>query len=268
MLPPPTTTAGWIPRSTISASCRATNPIASSEMPEPEVGANASPESLSKTRWYAGRASPSLMRPSLLRVLAQLEPDEAPDLNLLTGLGADFVKVLLDRLGVVLHVRLVEQHVVLQERLDLAFDDPGHDVVGLGGLLGLRLRDALFGLQDLGRHIVAAEPPRGGGARGGQGQILDQLAEFVGVGHEIGLAIYLHQHTDRVVEVDVGVDQALVGAAARALGHACETLLTKDLGGALDVAVGFDQRTLAVHHPGAGGVAQGLDHLGGDVRHG
>jgi len=45
-----TTTAVWMPRSTTSASCRATSAVAPSEIPEPESWANASPESLSRTR--------------------------------------------------------------------------------------------------------------------------------------------------------------------------------------------------------------------------
>ena len=37
--------------STTSANCRATSEVAASEMPEPEEGAKASPDSFNKTRW-------------------------------------------------------------------------------------------------------------------------------------------------------------------------------------------------------------------------
>src|SRR5262245_47295441 len=115
MLPPPTTTAGWIPRSTTSASWRATSAVASSEIPTPEGGAKASPESFSRTRWYVGRASPaSLMLPvvpssvagqltRLLRVLAQPVPREPADRDLLSRLGTHVVQQALDRLRVILH---------------------------------------------------------------------------------------------------------------------------------------------------------------------
>src|SRR4029450_12097583 len=133
MLPPPTTTAGWIPSSTTATSCCATRAVAASEIPRPDGGAKASPESFSRTRWYVGRASPaSFMLPvvpstsvagqltRLLRVLAQAVSRVPPDRDLLAGLGADLVQQRLDRLRVVLHERLIEQHVVLEERLELA----------------------------------------------------------------------------------------------------------------------------------------------------
>ena len=151
MLPPPTTTAVWTPRSTISASCRATRLVASVLMPDWEsAGANASPESFNRTRLYVGRdvASASLgshrlagrsprrrysaSSPSLYR-------DEALDGNLLADLGGDLVEQLLHRLRVVLHERLVEQHDVLEVRGQLALDDLLDHVLGLAGLLGLRL---------------------------------------------------------------------------------------------------------------------------------
>src|SRR3546814_9216782 len=48
-----------------------------------------------------------------------------------------------DRLGVVAHVLLVEQDVVLEVGLDLALDDLGDDVLGLAGLLGLLVGDQI-----------------------------------------------------------------------------------------------------------------------------
>src|SRR6476646_7102117 len=290
MLPPPTTTAGWMPISTTSASWRAIRPVDASEIPEPEAGAKASPESFSRTRGYVGRAPPTSMRVAilprgrgpqtggvavgapqltlaLLGLLAELEPGEPLDLHLLAGLHANLVEVLLDRLAVVLHERLVEQHVVLEERLDLALHDLGHDVVGLAGLAGLRLGDLLLGLQHGGGHVVAADPARSRRARDVQREVLHQLAELVGVGDEVRLAVDFDEDADGVVEVHVGVDEALVGAAPRTLGGAREALLPKELGRPGDVAVGLDQRALAVHHPRAGRVAELLDHRGGDLGH-
>src|SRR5207342_953329 len=141
MLPPPTTTAGWMPRSMISASCRATSAVATSEIPEPESGAKASPESFSSTRWYVGRAAPPSLMPAAVPplsdrcwtfreltrldfVLAQPVAGEALHRDLLAGLRADLVEEVLDRLRVVLHERLIEQDRVLQEGFDLALHDP------------------------------------------------------------------------------------------------------------------------------------------------
>src|SRR5438093_3617092 len=226
MLPPPTTTAGWIPRSTTSASCRATSAVAPSEIPEPESCANASPESFSRTRWYVGRASPpSLMRlvvPStgrrhsvggqltrLLQVLTQPVPGEPPDGHLLARLGADLVQEALDRLRVVLDERLVEQDVVLEERLEFPFDDPGDHLLGLARVDRLLLEDLPLMLEGCGRHVVAAEPARRRGTRDMQREVLHEHTELIGVRNEVRLAVHLDQHTNRVVEMDIGVDPAL-----------------------------------------------------------
>ena len=44
-----------------------------------------------------------------------------------------------------------------------------------------------------------------------------------------------------------------------------QALLAQPLGGGVEVAVGLCERLLGVHHPGAGGLAQGLDVLGGEL---
>src|SRR6185436_3301344 len=127
MLPPPTTTAVWIPRSTTSPSCRASSEVASVLMPYPvSAGANASPESFSRTRPYMGRvdaldpvmrSTPSMsVRPTLpgsacvrRDSFAKLVPDEAPNRNFLSELGRGLVQELLHGLGVVLHEILPQQ---------------------------------------------------------------------------------------------------------------------------------------------------------------
>src|SRR5947208_6577896 len=284
MLPPPTTTAGWMPRSTTSASCRATSAVAPSEIPDPESCANASPESFSKTRWYVGRASPpSLMRlvvsstgrrhpvggqlTRLLQVLAQPVAGEPPHRHLLAGLGADLVQQALDRLRVVLDERLIKQDVVPEERLEFPFDDPGYHVLGLPGVDRLLLEDLPFVLEGRSRDVVTAQPAWRRGTCDMERQVFHERTEVIRVRHEVRLAVHLDQHPDRVVEMDVGVDQALVGTAAGALGLAGETLLAEDLRGALGIAVGLDQGALAIHHARAGRFTKRLHHGSRDVRH-
>src|SRR4051812_1855848 len=210
--------------------------------------------------------SPQLT-PPLRGVLAELEPGEPLDLHLLPRLRADLVEVLLDRLAVVLHEGLIEEHVVLQERLDLALHDPRHDAVRLARLTSLHLGDLVLRLQDGGRNVVPGDPARCGRARDVQREVLHELPELLGVGDEVGLAVDLDERPNGVVEVDVRVDPALVGASPGALGRAREPLLAQELRCAPDVAVGLDQRALAVHHPGAGRVAELLDHRRVDVGH-
>ena len=62
-------------------------------------------------------------------------------------------------------------------------------------------------------------------------------------------------------------DDALGVLAVVALGAGGQALLAQPLLGGLDVAVVGLEGLLGVHHPGAGGLAQGLDVLGGE-RHG
>ena len=111
MLPPPTTTAVWMPRSTTSASCRATSAVASALMPEPvppgrrpRRRASAGPGG-SGSVWCSVIGHPrdssvvglvprdlGARRSAYCFVLAQLVPDEPADGNLLTHLGRGLVE--------------------------------------------------------------------------------------------------------------------------------------------------------------------------------
>src|SRR5262245_49540814 len=168
MLPPPTTTAIWTPRSTTSASCRPTSAVASVLMPDPAGGENASPESLRRTRWYSVLPARSvtfaarslLVEASALVGLSKLVSDEPPHGNLLPDLGAGLVEQLLDRLGVVLHEGLLEQDVVLVEGLELPLHDLVDHVVRLAGLLRLGARISLLLRDHVLRNVLAVQPPR------------------------------------------------------------------------------------------------------------
>src|SRR5262245_27924459 len=207
------------------------------------------------------------MELTLLGLLAQLEPDEPADHDLLPHLGRQLVQQPLDRLGVVLHVVLVRQDRLLVEGLELALDDLGDHVVRLAELAGLRLEDAPLVPELLGGDLLPRQVPGLGRARDVEGQILDQLRELVGVGYEVRFAVDLDQHADRVVEVDVRVDPALTGRAAGALGDGGEALGLEDLLGLVHVAVGLLQGALGVHHAGAGFVPELLHLLGIDLGH-
>ena len=100
-----------------------------------------------------------------------------------------------------------------------------------------------------------------------QRDVLHERPELIGVGDEVRLAVHFDQHADRVVEVDVGVDQALIRRSAGSLRGARQALLAQMLDGTIEVTVGLDQRALAVHHAGAGRVAERLDLRRGDIGH-
>ena len=62
-------------------------------------------------------------------------------------------------------------------------------------------------------------------------------------------------------------DQAFGSDAAGLLGGRGEALLAQPVDGLLDIAGDFGQRALAIHHAGAGLLAQVLDQGGGDLCH-
>ncbi len=97
------------------------------------------------------------------------------------------------------------------------------------------------------------------------GEGRDRLLEHVALGDEVGLAVQLDERADTAF--DQHVDSSLVGVTAGALGRARDALLPEPVLGALDVALGLDQRFLAIHHPGARDLAERRDILRGYVCH-
>jgi len=68
----------------------------------------------------------------------------------------------------------------------------------------------------------------------------------------------LHQHADLAAGVDVARHGALGRHAAAALGGLRLALHAQDLDRLVHVATGLGEGRLAVHHPGAGALAQHL----------
>ena len=100
----------------------------------------------------------------------------------------------------------------------------------------------------------AGEAVGGTGAVGGDrvGDLLGQGDEVVGLGREVGLGLELDDGGAGVAVADG--DHALDVLAVGAGGGLGQALLPQHLGGGVEVAVGFDERLLGVHHPGAGGL--------------
>ena len=159
MLPPPTTTAISTSSSlralVISSAMRCTT---AASMPYPiVVSANASPESLSTTRWYrlfvmgttlfrAPRDSPWVYASPILtrakrRTVASLP---RPSTSLPTVVFG------------ILHERLLEERDLLVEAVDPPFDDLRHRGLGLALVAAQLLEDRALLLEHVGRHVVAA----------------------------------------------------------------------------------------------------------------
>ena len=115
----------------------------------------------------------------------------------------------------------------------------------------------------LSGHFVALDEERG---RGGdlQGHVLDEGAEAFVAGDEVGLAIDFDEHADFVADMDVGADDAFLGFAAGFFRGGGGAFFAQDGFGGGEVALGFDEGFLAVHHACAGFFAELFDEVGGD----
>src|SRR5215217_6609572 len=161
MLPAPTTTQTSTPRPCTRAIWRATAWIRSGSAPYSWLPSSASPDSLIRTRRKAGASSPVVAVATGSGSVANGEPREAADHDVLARLGGKRGADLLDRAAFVLlavDVRLLEQHDLLEPGVDLASDDVRADVVRLVG--ELLLRDARLALALLGRHAVLVDRDR------------------------------------------------------------------------------------------------------------
>src|SRR5580700_5821697 len=84
-------------------------------------------------------------------------------------------------------------------------------------------------------------------------------------GDEIGFGIDLDDGTGPGRRGDP--DKALSGDAAGLLRRRSEALLAQSIERRLEITVALGERALAIHHPGAGLLAQFLDQRGGDLSH-
>ena len=103
------------------------------------------------------------------------------------------------------------------------------------------------------------------GLRRQRGDLAHHVLELLVAGDEVGLRVDLDDRPRVVLGGDA--DQALGGDAAGLVGGLRQSLLAQPVDRALDVALGLGERRLAVHHAGAGLVAQLLDEASGDIGH-
>src|SRR6266850_2177673 len=200
----------------------------------------------------------------MLPPLAHLETGEALDDDPLAGLGVHPVDELADlRLaGGVLDERLLEQTLIGEEFLELTLDDLVEHLSRFF-LVGQLLAIDLALLFDHRAGNVFPGDVRRVRRRDLHPELLHELLEGIGSRDEVGLAIHLDQHPELGTVVDVRPDGALAGFAVRALACLGEPLLSKELDGGLQITVGRLERLLAVHHPGAGPIAEVLHQLRG-----
>ncbi len=85
---------------------------------------------------------------------------------------------------------------------------------------------------------------------------MSQLAEGRSSGHKVGLAVQLHQGSDSVSGVDIGLDQALLCLPAQVLLGRCQPLPAENLHCLVQIPVRLLQSLLAVKDSSTGPLAQ------------
>ena len=108
------------------------------------------------------------------------------------------------------------------------------------------------------RHVFLADELRIGGGDVHR-DVAHQFLKIVGAGHEIGLAVDFHQHAQLRAGMDVGTDQALLRGARGLLAGGRDAALAQHDFRFGQVALGFGQSALALHHSGAGALAELFD---------
>src|SRR5882672_11189705 len=235
MLPPPMTMATWTPRPCTSRISSAMRRTMSGSRPNWRGPIRASPESLSRIlRYFASLATPATLGgpggpigsarrvAGALRlarlVLAEHEPGEPLDPDVLAALGDDGGNHLPDRQVRVADEGLLHQAELLVELLHLAGDDLLHHRVGLAGGARLLPVDLLFLPQHRLGHLLAVDEA---GLRRGDvhRQVLHQTLEVGGARHVVGLAVHLDQDPDAPARVDVGAHRPLARGLRRAPGR-------------------------------------------------
>ena len=97
-----------------------------------------------------------------------------------------------------------------------------------------------------------------------QRDVFHERAEVFVLCDEIGFAIHFHQDADFTLQMNVGSDDAFLGRARRFLARAGDAFRAQDRFRLFQVAIGFRERTFAVHHTGVGFFAELLNELGID----
>jgi hypothetical protein len=99
------------------------------------------------------------------------------------------------------------------------------------------------------------------------GDVVHQFLEIVGAGHKVTLAIHFDQHADFASGVNVAGYSAFLGHAARLLSGDRDSLLAQQDDRLLQIASGFGEGLLAIHHR-CSGLLPELFHLGSGNIHG
>jgi hypothetical protein len=92
-----------------------------------------------------------------------------------------------------------------------------------------------------------------------------KVPELIGFGDKVGFTVEFDHDTELATGVDIGLDNAFRSGSARPFGGNGQTFFSKQVHRLFHIPVGFTQGLFAIHHSGAGFVAQIFYHLGGNL---
>ena len=145
------------------------------------------------------------------------------------------------------------------------------DVLDVHGLTGLRRRD----LHELGHRLRRIGRERLGeetldisrlGMHALRDELRDDFAEIFVARDEVRLARHFDQHAGAAVGEDLAADDAFARRAVGTLLGLGDALLTEVLDGGVHIAPILLECLLAIHHAGAGALAEFRNSLRGDHR--
>src|ERR1019366_1802363 len=248
MLPAPTTIATSTPWSPPAGTWPPPAATRSGAVPYSSSPISASPESFRSMRVKAGAIGGSLSRYRAVTepregLLAYCEACEPAYDHILPWGRRELVAQLLDGLALELGIvhLLLEQHDRREPRVELAGDDFLAHVLRL-----------------LGRDVLTTDVFDGGRGRDLHGDLAREGDEVLVLGHEVGVAVDLDQHPHLGSGVHICLNRPLRGRALAEILDLLPLLDAQDLDRLLDVALGLGEGLLAVHHPRACALAQGL----------
>src|SRR5262245_19957542 len=196
--------------------------------------------------------------------IADLETRETANRDVLAQLADLAGNQLMHGDARLLDERLIEQAYLFVELRHLPFHDLLHNRRRLPRRGRLGAVDFLLALMGVRRDVFLADELRIG-RRNVHGDILDQVLEVVGAGHEVALAIDFHEHADLPAGMNVAGNRAFAGHARGLLSGGGDALLPQVIDSRFLVAIASLEGLLAIHHRRSGALAQFAHLFRGDV---
>ena len=127
----------------------------------------------------------------------------------------------------------------------------------------LPLINFALGFNQRSGHVVPTDV-EGMRRRNMQGDVLYESAEILVLGHEIGLAIYFHQHPHFPLQMNVGSDDSFFGRARGFFSRTGDAFRAEHRFRLFQITSRFCEGAFAIHHAGVGFFPELLNELGID----